>query len=157
MQYHLFCHCIQRKVILSIIQTPNVRVGSSALHLGTALLFGRLWGEFQQRPECSLLFGEVNNQGFTKLIPSSSGRTAPSRPQLPHYPGFTILFRHIILGRIPLNEWPAERRDLYLTTHNTHNRQISMPPGGIRTHNPHKRAPADPHLRPRDHWDRPRN
>jgi len=31
-------------------------------------------------------------------------------------------------GRIPLDEWSGRRRDLYLTTHNTHNKQISMPP-----------------------------
>jgi hypothetical protein len=30
-------------------------------------------------------------------------------------------------------EWPARRRDLYLTTHNTHNRQTSMPPVGFET------------------------
>ena len=30
--------------------------------------------------------------------------------------------------RTPLDEWSARRRDLYLTTHDTHNRQISMPP-----------------------------
>jgi len=30
----------------------------------------------------------------------------------------------------PLDEWSARRRDLYLTTHSTHNRQISMPPVG---------------------------
>ena len=42
--------------------------------------------------------------------------------------GFTItLFRHITLGRTPLDEGPARRRDLYLTTHNTHKRQTSMP------------------------------
>ena len=34
----------------------------------------------------------------------------------------------ITVGRTPLNEWSARRRDLYLTTHNTHNRLISMPP-----------------------------
>ena len=28
----------------------------------------------------------------------------------------------------PLNEWSFRRRDLYLTTHNNHNRQTSMPP-----------------------------
>jgi hypothetical protein len=28
-----------------------------------------------------------------------------------------------------------------------------MPPGGIRTHNPSKRAAAEPRLRPRGHWD----
>jgi hypothetical protein len=31
-------------------------------------------------------------------------------------------------GRSPLGEWSARRRDLYLRTHNTHNRQTSMPP-----------------------------
>jgi hypothetical protein len=42
--------------------------------------------------------------------------------------GFTItLFRHTTLGRTPLDEGPARRRVLYLTTHNTHNRQTSMP------------------------------
>jgi len=34
--------------------------------------------------------------------------------------------RRITVGRTPLDEWSARRRDLYLTTHNTHNRQISM-------------------------------
>jgi hypothetical protein len=29
--------------------------------------------------------------------------------------------------RTPLDEWSARRRDLYLTTHNTHNRQTPMP------------------------------
>jgi len=31
------------------------------------------------------------------------------------------------VGRTPLDEWSARRRDFYLTTHNTHNRQTSMP------------------------------
>jgi len=41
--------------------------------------------------------------------------------------------RRITDGRTPLDEWSARRRDLYLTTHNTHNRQISMAPVGIET------------------------
>jgi hypothetical protein len=32
------------------------------------------------------------------------------------------------VGRTPLDERSARRRDLYLTTHDTHNRHISMPP-----------------------------
>ena len=40
------------------------------------------------------------------------------------------------LGRTPLDEGSARRRDLYLTTHNTQKRQTSMPPGEIRTRNP---------------------
>jgi hypothetical protein len=46
--------------------------------------------------------------------------------------GFTItLFRHTTFGRIPLDEGPARRRDLYLTTHNTHKAKTSMPPVGF--------------------------
>ena len=40
--------------------------------------------------------------------------------------------RRITVGRTPLDEWTARRRDLYLTTHNTHNRQTSMPPVGFK-------------------------
>jgi len=39
--------------------------------------------------------------------------------------------RRTTLGRTPLDEWSARRRDLYLTTHNTHNRQTSTPPVGF--------------------------
>jgi hypothetical protein len=34
--------------------------------------------------------------------------------------------RRATVGRTPLDELSARRRDLYLTIHNTHNRQISM-------------------------------
>jgi hypothetical protein len=58
----------------------------------------------------------------------SYSSTAPFRvPRPPHYRGFTIThFRHTTLGRTPLDEGPARRRDLYLTTHNTHKRQTYM-------------------------------
>ena len=36
--------------------------------------------------------------------------------------------RRTTVGRTPLDEWSARRRDLYITTHNTHNRQTSTPP-----------------------------
>ena len=39
--------------------------------------------------------------------------------------------RRSTVGRTPLDEWSARLRDLYLTTHDTHNRQISMPPVGF--------------------------
>ena len=39
--------------------------------------------------------------------------------------------RRATVGRIPLDESSARHRDLYLTTHHTHNRQISMPPVGF--------------------------
>ena len=39
--------------------------------------------------------------------------------------------RRTTVSRTPLDEWSARRRDLYRTTHNTHNRQTSMPPVGF--------------------------
>jgi hypothetical protein len=39
--------------------------------------------------------------------------------------------RHTTVVRTPLDEWWARRWDLYLTTHNTHNRQESMLPAGF--------------------------
>jgi len=39
--------------------------------------------------------------------------------------------RRTTVVRTPPDEWSARRRDLYLTTHSTHNRQIFMPPVGF--------------------------
>jgi len=39
--------------------------------------------------------------------------------------------RRTTLGRSRLDKWSARRRDLYLTTHNTHSRQTSVPPMGF--------------------------
>ena len=61
--------------------------------------------------------------------------------------------RRTTVGRTPLDEWSARRRDLYLTTHDTQNRQTHAP-GGIRTHDLVSRAAVDLHLRQRGHWDR---
>jgi hypothetical protein len=55
-------------------------------------------------------------------------RDSPSGPRPPHYRGFMITLRHTTLGRTPVDEWSARRRDLYLNTQNTHKRQIFMPP-----------------------------
>jgi len=35
------------------------------------------------------------------------------------------------VGRTPLDEWSLRRRDFYLTTHNTHKKQTSMPTVGF--------------------------
>jgi hypothetical protein len=54
---------------------------------------------------------------------------------------FTITLRHTTLGMTPLDKWSARRRDLYLTTHNTHNRQTSMPPAGYEPTVPESERP----------------
>jgi hypothetical protein len=58
--------------------------------------------------------------------------------------------RRATVGRTPLDEWSARRRDLYPTTHTTANHAS----GGIRTHDRSRRAVVDLRLRPRVHWDR---
>ena len=61
--------------------------------------------------------------------------------------------RRSTVGRTPPDEWSAGRRDLYLTTHNTHNRQHIHAPSGIRTHDLSRRAAANLRLRLRGHWN----
>jgi hypothetical protein len=62
--------------------------------------------------------------------------------------------RRTIVGRIPLPEWSARRRDLYMTTNTKFTTDNVHAPSGIRTHNISRRAAADLRLRPRGHWDR---
>jgi hypothetical protein len=69
-------------------------------------------------------------------------------PWRPHSWGFLDHTQwHTTVSRTPLDKWSARHRDLYLTTHNTNNRQTSMPP-------PSRWAASDPCLRLRGHWDR---
>jgi hypothetical protein len=65
--------------------------------------------------------------------PPQWAATAPLGSGPPHYRGFTITFRHSTLGRTPLDEWSACRRDLYLATHNTYQRRTSMLSAGFKT------------------------
>ena len=70
-----------------------------------------------------------------------------------------ITLRHTTPGRNPLDERSARRRDLYLTKHNTHKPQISMPPEEfeperIRTRNPNKLRAANVRIRQYGHRDR---
>jgi hypothetical protein len=60
---------------------------------------------------------------------------------------------HTTVGRSPMDEGSARRRDLYLTTQTLYKTNIHAP-GEIRTHNPSKCSAAHLRLRPRGHWDR---
>jgi hypothetical protein len=71
-----------------------------------------------------------------------------------NFRSFTITFRHITLGRTPLDEWSARRRDLKPDNTQQSQQTDIHAPGGMRTHDPSKRAAVDPHLRPHGHWDR---
>ena len=60
-----------------------------------------------------------------------------------------ILIGHTILGRTPLDEWSAGRRDLYVTAHTTYNTQTSMPLVGFGPPIPEASGRIHPRLRPR--------
>jgi len=81
------------------------------------------WGGPPAWEEWGVWLVIVNNQHFY------NDSTAPTEPGPPHYQGFTVT-----LGMSPLDEWSARRRDfylIYLTSHNTHNSQTSMPTTGF--------------------------
>jgi hypothetical protein len=58
---------------------------------------------------------------------------------------------HTTVGKTPLDEGSARRRDLYLTTQTLYRTNIHVP-GGIRTHDPSKPSAAD-RLRQRGRWN----
>ena len=66
---------------------------------------------------------------------------SPRGPGPPRRWIFEITLRHATLGRTSLDEWSARRRDLYLTTHNSHNRQASMSPAGFEPAIPARERP----------------
>jgi hypothetical protein len=68
-------------------------------------------------------------EGFTVFLPH--GATASSGPGPALYRGFAITLRHTTLGRTILDEGSPLAETSYLTTHNTHKRQTSMPPAGL--------------------------
>jgi len=85
--------------------------------------------------------------------------TSPPSPPMALWPnvrhGLLILevswshtMTHITVDRTPLYEWSVRRRDLYLTTHNTHNRQTSMPLVGFE---PTISAGKQPHAHALEH------
>ena len=81
------------------------------------------------------------NQPLFAIFSFYHGVTAPSGSRPPHYRGFTITLRHSTLGKTPLDEWSARRRDLYLITHSTHKRETSMYPAGFEPTTPASERP----------------
>ena len=82
----------------------------------------------------------------------------PSPPQWARASSFTRFLDHTqrrtTVCRTPVDGWSARLRGLHLTTHNTHNKQTSMPHGAIVTHILSRGEAAELRLRPRGHWDR---
>jgi hypothetical protein len=70
------------------------------------------------------------------------GATASSGPGPHYYRGVAVTLWHATLSRSSLYQWSTPRRDLYLTPHNTHEGQISMPFAGFEHAIPASRKPA---------------
>jgi hypothetical protein len=62
--------------------------------------------------------------------------------------------RRSTVGRTPLDEWSARRRNLYLTTHDTQNRQISMLPVGFKPKISACERPQAAHMLSVETWKR---
>jgi hypothetical protein len=75
---------------------------------------------------------------MAKILTTPHGATATIRP-VPHFRYFTITLRHTTLGRTPLDEWSARRRDLFLTTHTRD--KTSVPPAGFEPATPTSKWP----------------
>ena len=103
--------------------------------------------------QCRYIY-RLSRRCSTYILVFFHGTIFPSKRGAPHCRGFKITLGHTTLGRTPLVERSARRRDFYLTRNNTHNSQTPCS-CGIRIHNPSKRAAADPRLRPRDQYDLP--
>jgi hypothetical protein len=70
------------------------------------------------------------------------GATAPARASsLSRLHYHTQLDAHATLGRTPLDEGSARRRDVCLTTHNTRKRQTSMSSAGFESTIPASERP----------------
>jgi len=82
------------------------------------------------------------------LFINNSSPPPPARDNSPQWArAYTISKLHdhtqrrTAVGRTPLDGRSTRRTDVYLTTHNTHNRQISMPLDGFETAIPTSERP----------------
>jgi hypothetical protein len=97
------------------------------------------------------LSGSGKDSERTNTYSHFYGATEPSALEPTDFGGFTITLRHTTLGRNPLDDRSVRIRDLYLTIHNTHNRQTAMPLTGFEPVIPRGERPSDPRFRPRGH------
>jgi len=81
---------------------------------------------------CTVLLPPADNPIAVKYIIYIFWRDSPQWAMA----SFTRFLDHsqwcTTVGRTPVAEWLARRRDLYLTTHNPHNRRTSMAPVGFK-------------------------
>jgi hypothetical protein len=77
------------------------------------------------------ILGSQNPRLTARGLYFSLWRCGPTQAMASSFLRFLDYSRHKTVGRTLLDKWSARRRGLCLTTHNTHNRQTSMPPAGF--------------------------
>jgi hypothetical protein len=87
-----------------------------------------------------LYFSVLNDSNFLGKFLLFQDLTSLVGPRPPHCGGFKNTLRHTTFGRKPLDVSSASRRDLYLTTHNTHMRQTPMPRRDLSPQSQHARG-----------------
>ena len=116
------------------------------------------WGLMAVWNSRFILFFSYHNDARSKTHQTHTFLGGQQPPQWARAPSFTRFLdhtqRHTTVGRTPLDEWSARHGYLYLTTHNTHNRQPSMPTAGFEPTISASRAAADRRLTQRGHLDR---
>jgi hypothetical protein len=71
---------------------------------------------------------------FLKITKTNTKLHSPTRARSPSFVTFLDRMHartHTPVGTTPLDEGSSRRRDLYLTTHNIHKKNVSMPPAGF--------------------------
>jgi hypothetical protein len=105
-----------------------------------------------QLPDRLQIVLKITARKIGLILAAFHGATAVSGRGPPHYRGFAITLRQTTLRRTPLDELSARQTDLYLTAHNTHKRQTSMPPVGFEPGLPASERPNTPHIIPGGSW-----
>jgi hypothetical protein len=116
---YVFCGLLLRVVWLA----PTCSVACSYVFCG--LLLRVLWPAPKHLSWISWGEIKVNQKYF------SCGSSIQFRVMDSPYVASRSVIGHTALGRNPLDDWSALRIDLYLTTHNTHNRKTFKPPAGF--------------------------
>ena len=113
-------------VLHTLCCTGCIEAGSAVYSTRLQVLSGSLLLALKQRLQAAIV------KLYTHICSLVFGATAP---QCARASSFTRFLDHTqrrtTVAMTPLDERSARPRNLYLTTHNTHNRQTSMPPVGF--------------------------
>ena len=115
--------CLQASHVSVFHHTPEHRCVDFFLRSRERMRRKNLWKELNIRVLTNFIYIFIIQFFF------GGGRCDPTRAMASSFMRFLDHTQRLTtFGRTPLDGWSVRRRDLYLTTNNTHNRQIPMLP-----------------------------